>query len=122
MQKKPDTSKEIAYLCTYPPKKEKGKPNKFAHSFYDPYRVIELTANDTKVNKPHRTPIFVTLEWVCHCRDELPPDQSWCPVHEHSADTVADSTSDNESVESWLQDTIPTWLWKGPQPCEDAWI
>ena len=112
-------------------KKKKGKAPKFARPFHGPYRVIELTANDAKVvpvNKPHSTPIFVALDRVRHCPDEFPPDQYWPsrrPVPEHSADTVADSTSDDENVESRLQDTTPTQVWKGrlrPRPCEDARI
>ena len=69
--------------------------DKFARPFHGPYRVIELTANDAKVvpvNKLHSTPIIVALNQVCHCPDELPPDQYWPsqrPVPEHSADTVA---------------------------------
>ena len=30
----------------------------------------------TPVDKPHSTPIFVALDRVRHCPDELPPDQS----------------------------------------------
>ena len=110
-------------------KKKKGKAHKFARPFHGPYRVLELTTNDAKVvpvNKPHSTPIFVALDRVRHCPDELPPDEYWPsrrPVPEHSADTVADSTSDEENVESPLQDTTPTQVWKGrlrPRPCEDA--
>ena len=112
-------------------KKKKGEAHKFSCPFHGPYRVIELTANDAKVvpvNKPHSTPIFVALDRVRHCPDELPPDQYWPsrrPVPEHSADTVADSTSDDENVESRLQDTTPTQVWKGrlrPRPCKDARI
>ena len=57
-------------------KKKKGKAHKFAPPFHGPYRVVELTANDAKVvpvNKPHSTPIFVALDRVCYCPDELPP-------------------------------------------------
>ena len=65
-------------------------------------------------------------KFVTACPDELTPDQYWLSrhqVHEHSTDTVADSTSDDENVESLFQDTTPTQVWKGhlrPQPCEDA--
>ena len=31
----------------------------------------------TPVDKPHSTPIFVALDQVRHCPDDLPPDQSW---------------------------------------------
>ena len=76
-------------------KKRRGiKAHKFTRPFHGPYRVIELTANDAKmvpVDKPHSSPIYVALDRVRHCPDELPPDQSWPSrrrVKEHLTDTV----------------------------------
>ena len=93
--------------------------------------MIELTANDAKVvpvDKPHSSPIFVALDRVRHCPDELPPDQSWPSRHqvkEHLTDTVPAHVSYDENVESLFEDTAPTQVWKGrlrPRPCEDARI
>ena len=93
--------------------------------------MIELTANDAKVvpvDKPHSSPIFVALDRVPQCPDELPQGQSWpsrCQVKEHLTDTVPDHVSDDKNVESLFEDTAPTQVWKGclrPRPWEDARI
>ena len=65
----------------------------------------------TPVDKPHSTPIFVALDQVRHCPDDLTPDQSWPSwgqVKEHSTDTVPDSISDDENVESLFEVMAPT--------------
>ena len=110
-------------------KQRKGKAHKFARPFHGPYRVIELTTNDAKVipvDKPRSPPIFVALDRVRHCPDELPPDQYWPsrrPDHNCSNDVLADSTAEDMNMESLFQDTSPTQIWKGrlrPRPCVDA--
>ena len=48
--------------------------------FHGPFHVIELTANDTKVcpvNRPKADPIFVSLDRVRHCPEEIPSEESW---------------------------------------------
>ena len=68
------------------------------------------------MDKPHNSPIFVALDRVRHCPDELPPDQSWPSrrqVKEHLTDTVPDRVSDDEDVESLFEGMAPTQVWKG---------
>ena len=70
------SARRCVFVYMHSEKKKKGKAHKFAHPFHGPFRVIELTANDTKVvpvDKPHSSPIFVALDQVRHCPDELPP-------------------------------------------------
>ncbi len=64
----------------YMPSAKKGKAHKFARPFHGPFRVIELTANDAKVcpvNHPRADPIFVSLDRVRHCPEEIAPEEFW---------------------------------------------
>jgi len=109
-------------------KKKKGKAHKFARPFYGPYRVIEVTANDVKVvpvHKPRSTPIFVALDRVRFCPDEVPPDQYW-PARHHIRKDHPIETSDDVGLDKLFPDgpeePSPTRSWKGrlrPRPCED---
>ena len=110
-------------------KKKKGKAHKFARPFYGPYRVIEVTANDAKVvpvDKPRSTPIFVALDRVRFCPDEVPPDQYW-PTRRQSRKDHPIETSDDVGLDKLFPDgpeePSPTRSWKGrlrPRPYEDA--
>ena len=67
-------------VFVYMPSAKKGKAHKFARPFHGPFRVIELTANDAKVcpvNQPKADPIFVSLDRVRHCPEEIPTEESW---------------------------------------------
>ena len=57
----------------------KGKAWKFARAFYRPYRVLALTPSNAEVrlvDKPEETSIFVSLDRLRACPEEL-PDVSW---------------------------------------------
>ena len=67
-------------VFVYMPSAKKGKAHKFARPFHGPFRVIELTANDAKVcpvNRPKADPIFVSLDRVRYCPEEISPEESW---------------------------------------------
>ena len=67
-------------VFVYMPSANKGKAHKYARPFHGPFRVIELTANDAKVcpmNRPKADPIFVSLDRVRYCPEEISPEQSW---------------------------------------------
>ena len=53
----------------------KGKAWKFARAFYGPYRVLALTPSNAEVrlvDKPEETSIFVSLDRLRACPEELP--------------------------------------------------
>ena len=63
----------------YMPKEATGPTHKFARPFSGPFRVIELTPTGAKVrpvDRPQDEPIFVHLDRVRHCPEEV-PDTFW---------------------------------------------
>ena len=57
----------------------KGKSWKFARPFHGPFRVVSVTPTNVEVrlvDQPSAEPIFVSLQRVRQCYDEL-PDASW---------------------------------------------
>ena len=53
------------------PAAKAGKAHKFARPFHGPYRVLEVTTNNA--------PIFVALERIRHCPEEIPEGETWPP-------------------------------------------
>lgn len=68
---------ERAFL--YKPAAKSGKAYKFARPYYGPYRIVEVTSNDAKicpVDKPDEEPIFVALDRLRRCPEEI-GDEFW---------------------------------------------
>ena len=66
-------------VFVYKPSVRSGPAYKFARPFHGPYRVVELTANNAKVrpvDRPEEEPIFVALDHLRKCSDEI-PDAFW---------------------------------------------
>ena len=64
------------------PAAKAGKAHKFARPFHGPYRVLEVTTNNARavpVGKPQDAPIFVALERIRHCPEEVPEGETWPP-------------------------------------------
>ena len=110
-------------VFVYMPAATKWKAHKFAHPFHGPYRILELSTNDTKVvpvDKPRDTPLLVALERVHHCPDELPPDEFWPSPRRrrNSPEEVEEKSGDSsEKLEQ------PTQSWKRrlrSRPSEDV--
>ena len=78
-----------------------GKAYKFARLFHGPYRILELTPNDahlTPVDKPQEEPVFVALDRLRKCPDEL-EDTFW-PRVPNSRKKLS-KLPDRESLEPW---------------------
>ena len=57
-----------------------GKAWKFARPFHGPYRILELTpanASVRLVDRPQDQPIFVSLDRIRRCPEEIPDDETW---------------------------------------------
>jgi len=62
------------------PAAKAGKAHKFARPFHGPSRVLEVTTNNAQVvpvGKPQDAPIFVALERIHHCPEEIPERETW---------------------------------------------
>ena len=63
----------------YQPSAIQGKTRKFARPLHGPYRILELTPTNASirpVDKPEEAPIFVSLDRIRKCAEEI-PNQSW---------------------------------------------
>ncbi len=120
-------------VFVYMPSAKKGKAHKFARPFHGPFRVIELTSNDAKVipvDKPHDPPIYVALERVRLCPDELPEGEFWPSRRRGTAKTSGNTTTVQEQADrDPPADDLPTpvqpGIWEGrlrkkTSPREDA--
>ena len=95
----------------YMPSPKTGKSHKFARPFHGPYRILELTANDAKVcliDQSRTAPIFVVLDRIRHCPDEISPGQSWPCNPQRRITTTAQSKP--EADPSDAQQAPPTQL------------
>ena len=57
-----------------------GDNGKFAKPFHGPFRIVELThtnASVRPVDNPPENPVFVYLDRVRHCPEELPSGETW---------------------------------------------
>ena len=62
------------------PSEVRGKAWKFARPFHGPYRILELTpvnASVRLVDRPQDQPIFVSLDRIRRCPEEIPDDETW---------------------------------------------
>ena len=67
-------------VFVYMPNAKQGKNWKFAKPFHGPFRILELThtnASVRRVDKPQEHSIFVSLDRVRHCPEELPSGETW---------------------------------------------
>ena len=58
----------------------RGKAWKFARPFHGPYRILELTPINASVrlaDRPQDIPIFVSLDRVRRCLEEIPNGKTW---------------------------------------------
>ena len=77
----------------YKPAAKSGKAYQFACPYYGPYRIVELTTNDAKicpVDKPSEEPIFVALDRLRRCPEEI-GDEFW-PTRAKKKDTHSQTT------------------------------
>ena len=75
---------EIAFL--YKPAAKSGIAFKFARPYYGPYQIVEITTNDAKIcpiDKPSEEPIFVALDQLRHCPEEI-GDEFWPTRPKHT--------------------------------------
>ena len=63
-------------VMVHMPSEVQGKTWKFARPFHGPFRVLSLTAEVRLVDEPKSQSIYVSLNRVQKCYEEL-PDQSW---------------------------------------------
>ena len=62
------------------PGEVRGKAWKFARPFHGPFRILELTPTNASVrlvDRPQDTPIFVSLDRVRRCPEEIPNGKTW---------------------------------------------
>lgn len=60
------------------PAEKTGEARKLARPFHGPYRVMELTPYIRRVDRPQDEPIFIALQRLRRCPDEV-PDNFWPP-------------------------------------------
>ena len=106
-------------MFLYKPSAKTGKAYKFTRPFFGPYRIVELTPNDAKIrpiDKPSEEPIFVALDRLRRCPEEV-PDEFWptragkktSPPKTEST-TTAKQTPTQEVAE---KDTSKSGVWSG---------
>ena len=69
--------KEGDRVFLYKPAAKSGKAHKFARPFHGPYRILEVTTNDAKiqpVDRPQSEPILVALDRLRKCPAEVADD------------------------------------------------
>ena len=68
------------------PSEKTGEARKFARPYHGPYRIVELSPSNAyirRVDRPQDDPIFVALQRLRRCPDEI-PDEFWPPDEESS--------------------------------------
>lgn len=63
------------------PSEKTGEARKLARPFHGPYRVTELSSTNAyirRVDRPQDDPVFVSLQRLRRCPDEI-PDEFWPP-------------------------------------------
>ena len=84
------------------PAATKGSAHKFSRPFHGPYRVLEVTTNDAKicpVHSPNSEPIYVSLNRIRHCPDEISEDEFWPPRKKKTQKKLSeDGTTQNPSL------------------------
>ena len=95
-----------------------GKAYKFSRPFHGPYRILELTANDAKirpVDKPQAEPIFVALDRLRRCPEEI-GDDFWPPkskTSKQAAKSTVESDLTPAAQKKPPESTQPRGVWKG---------
>ena len=96
----------------YKPAAKSGKAYKFARPYYGPYRIVEITTNDAEIcpiDKPNKEPIFVALDRLRHCpeeiEDEFWPTQAKRKAHSPNSKKVVES--EEPAVEAPAPEQVP---------------
>ena len=89
-------------VFVYKPSAKSGPAYKFARPFHGPYRVVELTANNAKVrpvDRPEEEPIFVALDRLRRCSDEI-PDLFWPRKAKEGGTVITDPPVTDETADA----------------------
>ncbi len=83
-------------VFVFMPAAKAGKAHKFARPYHGPYRVMDSNARVVWVDRPQDTPIFVALDRLRHCPQEIPEGEAWPQTKKKK--TIASSSSAEEGV------------------------